>query len=100
MRTIRCFARGHDGAWEAFSADFDIAVQGASFDEARRELELAIADYFEAARAEDSVTCARLLNRRAPWHVRVFWYVTSVVWGLMNRSGRVEPALFPVACPT
>ena len=32
-KLLRCYAERHHGQWEAFCLDFDIAVQGSSFEE-------------------------------------------------------------------
>ena len=73
MRHLLCFARGHEGSWEALCVDYDIAVQGASFDQVKDDLEAAISDYVEAASSEDEATRIKLLARRAPWSVRLTW---------------------------
>lgn len=70
MRRLLCFAEGKEGDWDAFCVDFDIAVQGRTFEEVYELLNQSIADYIEAAFREDEVTRKRLLNRRAPLLVR------------------------------
>lgn len=98
MRDIMCFARGHEGSWEALCADFDIAVQGASFDEVRREIDGAVRQYISFAEMQDEATKRKLLSRRAPWHVRIGW-IALVAWHGFRRDGKGEtPAAFPVAC--
>ena len=65
--SLLCFARGNDRGWEAICVDFDIAVQGGSFDAVRTLLDEAIASYVADAMEETSDVRARLLARRAPW---------------------------------
>lgn len=99
MRNILCFARGREGDWEAICVDFDIAVQGRSFNEVRQALEDAIHSYVGAAHVEDAETCAKLLNRRAPLLVRIMWSM-RVLWSeWRSRDYGDISASFPVACP-
>jgi hypothetical protein len=99
MRTLLCFARGHEGSWEGLCVDYDIAVQGASFGQVQADLAAAIADYVEAAMGEDKATSARLLARRAPLRVRLMW-TARILWTAWRRDAdRDTSASFPVACP-
>jgi predicted RNase H-like HicB family nuclease len=99
MRDVQCFARGREGDWEAICLDFDIAVQGVSFNEAREALEDAVASYVEAARQEDAQTRERLLNRRAPLRVALLWSIRVLASAWRARSNGEAAASFPVACP-
>ena len=81
--------------------DLDIAVEGASRSEAVATLERAIDNYVAAALSEpDFRQARRLLNRRAPWRVRL-----GVVAGatahvvLRGRGGRDLRASFEVPRP-
>ena len=98
MRHLLCFAGGHEGSWEALCVDYDIAVQGASFDQVKDDLEAAISDYVEAASSEDEATRIKLLARRAPWSVRLTW-TARILWSVWrpNTDGDAS-ASFPVAC--
>ncbi|MFZ2107052.1 MAG: hypothetical protein WAV18_17045 [Roseiarcus sp.] len=98
MRHLLCFSRGHEGSWEALCVDYDIAVQGASFDQVKDDLEAAISDYVEAASSEDEATRIKLLARRAPWSVRLTW-TARILWSVWrpNTDGDAS-ASFPVAC--
>jgi hypothetical protein len=99
MREILCFARGRPGDWEGLCVDFDIAVQGHSFNEVREALEATISDYVAAAHEEDRETCAKLLNRRAPLYVSLLW-TARVLWSAWrHKSNGATSASFPVACP-
>ena len=98
MQELMCFARGHAGSWEALCIDFDIAVQGASFEEVQRELGNAIGDYIAFAKDQDEKTKAQLLERRAPIRVVLLW-VARVAWLNMWRAKNHETsASFPIAC--
>ena len=80
-RKLLCYAQGHEGSWQAFCLDLDLAVQGLTFEEVYAALRLAIQDYVEAALQEDDPSRKRLLNRKAPFmeRMRFFWqYLTAV----------------------
>jgi hypothetical protein len=98
VRNLLCFARGHEGSWEALCVDYDIAVQGASFDQVKADLEAAISDYVEAASSEDEATRIKLLARRAPWSVRLIW-TARILWSVWRLGANGDmSAAFPVAC--
>ena len=63
---IFCYADGRDSDWEAFCLNFDLEVQGASFDDVRAKLNEAIEIYLEGVRALPKEEWARMVNRRAP----------------------------------
>jgi len=95
-----CVARGHDGQWEAFCLDFDLAVQGASLVDVRSRLEDALTDYVHAAMSEPEPSRSQLLCRRAPFWVRLHWafrFFTATIFG-RNRKGDSTVG-FPVTCP-
>jgi hypothetical protein len=71
--TLFCVARGHQGEWEAFCLDLDLAVQGRSFDEVKDQLERVVAGYVDSALAEPEPARSQLLHRRAPFSVRLTW---------------------------
>ena len=70
MKSLLCFAQGHEGAWEAICLDLDIAVQGTSFVDVQTALKSAVTSYIQDAAGEEPDTSRRLLTRAAPWHVR------------------------------
>ncbi|BBU62095.1 hypothetical protein MSC49_20300 [Methylosinus sp. C49] len=101
MRDLLCFAHGRAGEWEGVCLEFDLAVQGRSFNEVREALEDAVRDYVAAASDEDEATRTKLLNRRAPLWVFLSW-TARVVWSARRhwRAGDGDTsASFPVACP-
>ncbi len=97
---LLCVARGRDKEWEALCLDLDIAVQGRSFDEVRQLLGQAIATYIQDATAEAEPDRSRLLQRRAPWRVRLLWAWRFFRAALYGRNHNSDSAVgFPVACP-
>jgi hypothetical protein len=98
-RDLYCIARGNGDQWEAFCLDFDIAVQGRSFDETRSRLAEAIFGYIESVAAEPEPDRARLLSRRAPLHVRLVWGWRLFRCAISGRDAHHNAAIgFPVAC--
>lgn len=63
---IRCYAEGANEKWEAFCVDFDLAVQGSSFDEVYRKLNEQIEIYLEGISAMPPEQRKHLLNRKIP----------------------------------
>ena len=70
-RTLRCYAEGRDGDWEAICLDLDIAVQGRSFVEVFNSLNEAIEVYSESVRALPEHERRHLLDRPAPLSLRL-----------------------------
>ena len=89
------------GGWEAFCLDFDLAVQGRSFEDAKSHLQHAIKTYVEDALKEEESQRARLLNRRAPLPIRLFWGWRFFMSAIRNRrdSKNTVTIGFPVSCP-
>lgn len=84
-RSLQCFAYGHGSEWQAICVDLDIAVAGRSRQDVMKRLEGAIQSYIEDAMQEDPQTRARLLSRRAPWHVRAHHAIGYRVFRLYDR---------------
>lgn len=78
---LRCYAEGRPGAWEAICLDFDVAVQGPSFEAVDKDLREAIGLYLEEIADYPAKDRARLLNRKAPLLMRL-----KYLW-CMIRSG-------------
>jgi hypothetical protein len=94
-----CVARGHNGQWEAFCLDFDLAVQGFSLADVRERLELVLVDYVAAANAEAEPARSQLLARRAPFFVRLSWASRFFFGTVFGRSRDSDSAVgFPVSC--
>jgi hypothetical protein len=99
MSPLVCFAHGNGRGWEAICVDFDIAVQGTSFDEVKASLDRAIDQYVSAASAEDAAVCRKLLSRRAPFHVRAMLTIKLISFNLFRGRMNEAQASFPVSCP-
>lgn len=96
-----CFAEGRGGRYHAICVDLDIAVEAPSLHEAIDTLNHAIVTYIEDAAKEDEATAARLLARRAPWHVRLGYklrFVLHMLTGGSRKTGTDE-ASFAISCP-
>jgi predicted RNase H-like HicB family nuclease len=96
-----CVAHGSDQGWEALCLDFDISVQGSSFEDVRHSLEDAVRTYVVDALKEDEPHRSRLLNRRAPLGIRLLWAARIFFATVLARRGRDRTAAleFPVSCP-
>jgi hypothetical protein len=97
-KNLICYAIGQNSSWQAYCLDLDLAVQGRSFEEVCKTLNLAIQDYVEAALQEDITTRNRPLNRRGPLLERLdfFWKYAAVI--LTPNSAETRHG-FTVACP-
>lgn len=94
-----CVAHGHGQDWEAFCLDFDLAVQGHSLADVRDRLEDAITDYVQAAMAEAEPARSQLLNRRAPFLLRLQWALRFFVATISGRNRSSDSTVgFPVTC--
>ena len=70
-KSLRCYAEGRDGDWEAICLDLDIAVQGGSFEEVFSSLQEAISLYLETVTDLPPQEQRALLHRPAPFPVRL-----------------------------
>ena len=94
-----CVAHGHGDRWEAFCLDYDLAVQGVSLPEVREKLEHALHDYVSAAQSEAEPTRSQLLNRRAPFFVRLAWGLRFLTGTILGRNLAHDSTVgFPVTC--
>ena len=82
--TVRCYAYGHGSDWQAICVDFNIAVGGTSFHEARESLDACIQMYLERVAELPSDEQKRFLNRKSPWLVRA--RLTCMAWLSSVRS--------------
>ena len=104
-RPLIGIAKGREGHWEAVNLDFDLAVQGRTFDEVERLLKEAVETYIEDAMREDEDTRRRLLSRRAPLGVTLSWLgavILAALFGTSNRGvndRKVSSATVPFALP-
>ena len=71
MRNLTCYAWGKPGDWEALCVDLDIATQGGSFEEVKRDLELAVEDFLDYAAELPELDRKSVLSYRTPWLLRM-----------------------------
>jgi predicted RNase H-like HicB family nuclease len=84
-KSLRCYAEGRDGEWEAICLDLDIAIQGSSFEEVFRSLQEAISLYLESVTGLPPAERRDLLDRPAPFSVR-FRFLVYALRGLLPDS--------------
>ena len=87
----RCFARRHGNRWEAVCLDFDLAVQGDSFDDVYHSLDTAVGEYVKyVATIEDSAERQAFLTRRVPLALRLKFTLSLILASLLlpGRNGR------------
>jgi predicted RNase H-like HicB family nuclease len=93
-------AHGRNGQWEAFSFDFDLAVQGHSFEEVSDRLHEAVKTYIATAMEQPEPARSKLLQRTAPLRVRAVWTLKIALWTMFHKKRTEESAFgFPVSCP-
>ena len=88
-RLLRCYAERHQGRWEAFCLDFDIAVQGDSFEEVYRFLNEAVADYVARVGELPKSDQCRLLRRRMPLWSRLR-FLLALLYSASRSRGNVD----------
>lgn len=98
-KSLQCYAHGRDGAWEAICVDLDLAVAGNTFEEVQDSLEIAISEYLELVAQEAPEQQEKLLNRRAPWFVRMGLAAKMLAFMIFGGRSREAQASFPMPCP-
>ena len=100
QRTLTCFASGNtEKGWEAICVDFDIAVQGDSFEEVYKLINEAIQTYVESALAEEPSVRDRLLHRSAPWWLRTRLAIGFLWHALRHKNDGGNAAGFSMPRP-
>ena len=67
-----CYAwRIDNQEWEAICTDLDIAAQGTSLEDAKRELEAAVSVYIEYVLTLPEDEIGQFLNRKSPLSLRI-----------------------------
>ena len=89
-RVLRCIAEGRQGQWEAVCLDFDLAVQGDSFDEVYHQLNDMIVSYVQEVCEYEEKDRTRLLSRRAPFLLRLKFVMMYIVAFLFVRKADKE----------
>ena len=99
-KLLRCYAERHEGRWEAFCVDFDIAVQGSTFEEVYRMLNVSVTDYIERVNELPARDRQRLLRRRAPFWSRLRFLFAFLVTLLRSTGGDDDEMHgYTLACP-
>lgn len=99
QKRVLCYARGVPGDWEAFCVDFDIAVQGETFEQVAALLNEAVLSYADDACHEDQATTRRLLHRRAPLFWRLRLAGSFLLHTVLGARDRKYQAGFDLPCP-
>ena len=68
---VRCYAEGRPGAWEAICLDFDLSVQGDSFEDVYRDLNKSIEMYCNYVNQLPEEERMSFIRRRAPLTLRL-----------------------------
>lgn len=91
---LKGFAESKDGYWQAFCLDFDLAVQGDSFEDVKRKMDSMISEYVhDALVGEDKEHAAQLLTRRAPLSLYLKYYLISMHVSLHHAKNGVKRLL-------
>jgi hypothetical protein len=96
-RILHCYVEGRPGQWEAICIDFDLAVQGRSFDEAMTELQVAIREYLDYIKSLPEPERQRFFNRRVPLLVRVRFMLRAIIWWFNFRDSERKDFILPCA---
>lgn len=89
-KIVVCYAEGVQDTWEAFCVDFDLAVQGRSFEEVYHKLDQQIGVFLEGVMALPENERANLLNRRMPLVDRLK-LISKAFWPIFsNRSNKLH----------
>jgi hypothetical protein len=97
---VLCYIEGRGSEWEALCLDFDLAVQGHSFDEVSDNLKIAIAQYIERVHQLPQAEQQALLNRRVPLLLRLKLIASALWWGMQVGGGDgASPERYSIALP-
>ena len=99
-RIIRCHAEGIPGAWEAICLDFDLSVQGESFEQVYRDLNTSIEIYMEYVNGLPEAERAAFARRRVPLTLRLrfLWYVIRGLFDGNDASNKTRHE-YTAPCP-
>jgi hypothetical protein len=100
---VLCYALGAGKSWEAFCVQFDLAVQGTSFEEVQKKLHEQIELYLETVFDLPEPEREGFLRRGLPLKLRLNLFA-NMVRGLISRDPVVHrpreklPFYLPVDC--
>ena len=98
QKAIWCYAEGRQGRWEAICLDFDLSVQGETFEQVYRDLNQSIEMYMEYVATLPKEERGQFLGRRAPLNLRLK-YVWALLWAAFkSKTNDAERAGFLVRC--
>ena len=97
---VHCMAEGTQGQWEAICLNFDIAVQGDTFEEVYHSLDEAVRSYLETVHTYPEDDKRRLLSRSVPLWLRLK-FAAAYCMSAMFRSASKERHTYsaPTVCP-
>lgn len=96
---LYCVAHSHGDRWEGICFDFDLAVEGRTFEDVQTLLREAIDTYVEDASAQPEPARSRLLGRRAPLRARLAWLMPLLTQAIFGGNRDNDSTVgFPVAC--
>lgn len=99
LRNFYCVVHGRGNEWEGLCLDLDLAVHGRSFDEVKQLMSEAVCTYVEDALKEAEPSRSRLLSRRAPLRVRIYWAMRIALAALRGRGQDGDlPIGYPEPC--
>lgn len=98
--TVSCYAEGRDDKWEAVCLNFDIAVQGSSFQEVYESIGVAIDEYVAYVETLPAEEHAAFLSRRAPLSLRIkfLWHAFRITFFRRRGDGDKGRAEFLLPC--
>lgn len=98
-KVLHCYAEGRGQDWEAICLDYDIAVQGESFEDVATLLSEAIALYLDSLKDLPPADRERLLYRRAPLSLRLKFLIGIARQILVGnrRNAEHQPFTIPIA---
>lgn len=82
---VHCYVEGRGSTWEAVCVEFDIAVQGHSFDEVAGSIGKAVHEYLEYVHTLPEPAQRQFLNRRVPLRTRLNFAVRAFISAVSAR---------------
>jgi len=99
ISSFLAFVERNGSNWEAVCLDFDLAVQGRSYDEAIAKLRDQVLLFLDGLDDLPPADQERLLRRRVPLHLQLRW-LTTAAWSLLRRRPGAGPDEYLVKLPT
>lgn len=94
---LKCYAEKEETCWVALCLNFNLAVQGDSFEEVKTKLESMIVDYvYDALEGEDKAYASQLLTRKASYLFWIKYYWIKIKVALHSGASRVFDEVMPL----